>query len=252
MWTDLGVEQWVAAAAAVFAGGLVTGASGFGFALVTAPVLLWVVDPVTMVTTNLGLSVLTRLPIVFHDRRDIDATQTRVLVLGGLFGLPLGVALIGMLDSSSARIVVNAFVILFGAPFLLTPKRIPVLESPGPFRTGLVGMLSGALTTSSSLSGPPIVLWLTGQRLPRHAFRGTTSLVGVSLNVSGIALLLLAGRTTLGSLGIPMVLLPFAALGGYTGHRVLQRITDEAFVRMAAGLVVLASTGGITVTLMQP
>lgn len=251
MLGELGLIQWLAAATAVFAGGLITGVSGFGFALVTAPVLLWIVDPVTMVTTNLVLSVLTRLPIVVHDRSHLDQAQTTWLAVGGTFGLPLGIVLIGMLDGDSAKVIVNMFVIVFGAPFLLAPQRIPTLAAPGRTVTSLVGLVSGILTTSSSLSGPPVVLWLTSQRLVRHAFRVTTSLVGIILNVIGLALLVSVGKTAIGSLGIPLVLFPGAALGGYIGHRVLQRISDGTLVRVAAAVVVSAGAIGIIASLLS-
>lgn len=246
---DLTGAQWLAAVLAVFGGGLVIGVGGFGSSLIAAPVLIWVLEPTAMVVTNLSLAILTRIPIIVRDRGRVRQPLTRQLVVGGLLGLPLGVALLSMLSSHGAKLFLSALVVVFGMPYLLIPDRIAPITSARSIWSTLIGLVSGVLTTSSSLSGPPVVLWLSNQRLPKHAFRVTTSVVGTVLNIAGIVLLIATGKVALSSLALPVVLLPAAAIGALLGDQLLGRLSEVVFTKGTACLVIFAGLTGLTLAL---
>lgn len=246
---DPTVLQWTLVAAAVLVGGLLTGASGFGFALATTPVLIWLLDPITLVVANLCLSVPLRLPIVAADVRHLNRAIAGPLIVGGLLGLPLGVALLELLSRENAKLMLSLTVVVAGLSYLASPEWIAPVRRGRVVWGALVGLASGALTTSSSLSGPPVVLWLANQQLDKRRFRVTMSVTGLVLNVVGLLLLLTMGRAGPSLLILPLILLPVAAGGAMIGHRVLRQLTDRGLARVAACIVVLSGAIGIVVLL---
>lgn len=246
---DLSPAQWVIAIAACLAGGVATGGGGFGFALVTTPVLLWVLPPPLIVLTNLAMSVVLRVPLIWSDRRHVVGRQAVLLGVGGLIGLPLGVVLLSRVDGNALTTVTHALIILLSATYLVSADRMPRLADRAGLARLLVGIGSGALNTSISVSGPPLVLWLLNQRLSGRAFRATMSVLGLGMNLLGVVLLIRSGTAEPAWLALSAAALPAAALGALLGHVVLKRLSQAVFVRASAVLVVVTSAVGLLVSL---
>jgi uncharacterized membrane protein YfcA len=103
-----------------------------------------------------------------------------------------------------------------------------------------VGLTSGALTTSTSVSGPPIVLWLERQGLSPADFRAALAWSFLALNAAGWAVVLVAGGGDVVGLG---TLLPLAALviAGHALGAVAFRRLDRRRFRAAVLALVLAA-----------
>lgn len=246
---DLGPAQWAITIAVCMAGGVATGGGGFGFALVTTPVLLWVLPPPLIVLTNLAMSVALRVPLTWSERRHVVGRQAALLGVGGLIGLPIGVVLLTRLDGRVLTTAAHAVIILLSTTYLVGAERLPRLPDPGGLGRVLVGIGSGALNTSVSVSGPPLVLWLLNQQLSGRPFRATMSVLGLGLNLIGVVLLIRTGAAELSWLVVTAAALPAAALGTVLGHVVLGRLSQAVFVRAAALFVVVTSATGLLVAL---
>jgi uncharacterized membrane protein YfcA len=112
------------------------------------------------------------------------------------------------------------------------------------------GFFSGALTTSISISGPPLVLWLEAQRLTPAEFRATLAAAFLTLNLVGVAILLatnsgatldavpLAGLLALVVVGYGLGALAFRRLdAGYFSTIVLGLVICTGIASVAAGLI---------------
>lgn len=249
MTADLGTAHWTVVLLVTALGGFVTGTSGFGFALVTTPFLLWVLPPPLIVVTNLAMSVALRLPLVWADRRYVAGRQALLIAVGGLIGLPLGVALLTGLTERSLTIGAQATIVVLSLGYLVGADRLPRLPDPSGLGRVLVGISSGVLNTSVSLSGPPMVLWLLNQQLSGRPFRATVSVVGLVLNVVGVVLLIRSGSAAIDWLVVAASALPGAALGLFVGNSLLHRLPHRAFVRGVALFVVLSSLTGLLLAL---
>lgn len=245
MIPQIGPVAWTVTVLAAVAGGFATGTGGFGFALVTTPVLLLVLPPPLIVLTNLAVSVVLRVPLLWSDRRHIVGRQAALIGVGGLIGLPLGVLLLTRLDARALTIGAHVVIIVLSVVYLVGAKRVPRLPDPGGLGRVLVGIGSGALNTSVSVSGPPLVLWLLNQELSGRAFRATVSAVGLGLNLVGVVLLIRAGTAQVSWLLVAAAALPAAALGTALGHAMLGRLSQAVFARAAALFVVVTSITGL-------
>lgn len=243
--TDLSTAQWSVIAVVSVLGGFVTGAGGFGFGLVTTPILLWFLPAPMVVVMNLATSVALRIPLLWVDRLHVSLRHAAPMALGGVVGMPLGLLVLAHFTAGQIRIWAGTVVIAMSIAQLVGSDRLPPLRPLRGVTALSVGTASGALNTSISLSGPPMVLWLLNQRVNGRPFRGTISAASLFLNGGGVILLVHAGFAELSWLSILVVACPAAAAGTYLGHAVLSRISAQAFSRLAAAAVVVVS--GLTV-----
>ena len=237
--------QWFVVLTVIFLGGVAMGVGGFGFALVTTPALLWVMPIPIVMVTNLTLSVLLRLPLIYHDRHHLNRPIAKSLIIGGIAGLPVGILLLHQLSPSDIKLYASATIMLLGLPYLVSAQRIPQWHRHVRASAGGVGLVSGMLTTSTSVGGPPVVLWLMNQRVMEREYHGTVSSVALTLNSSGVAVLVGTGSTAMGSLLLPLVLLPIAALGTFLGDRILKHLPIWLFTRIIASLIIVSGFVGV-------
>ncbi len=90
------------------------------------------------------------------------------------------------------------------------------------------GLASGALTTSVSLSGPPLVLWFRARGLTPAEMRASLAAAFLFLNLVGAALLFAAGEDF--DAFQPDVLVPLLALvvaGHLLGSWLFRRVDAE-------------------------
>src|SRR5918997_353574 len=156
----------VLVAVATFAGAAMQSATGFGFALVLSPALFATLDPAEAVSALLVLGLPLGL-LVLADTR-LDAVRWREIgpaLLAAIPGLGLGAGVLAPASKPLLQVVVGVTVL---AAVVWQARRrsleagaeAPRRAAVGPRAGVAAGLASGALTTSISLSGPPLVLWL--------------------------------------------------------------------------------------------
>lgn len=242
---DISMFQWVVVAAVFLVGGFVTGAGGFGFGLVTTPILLWILTAPMVVVTNLATSVALRVPMLWVDRPFINLRQAAPLIVGGALGMPLGLVVLSRFSNEEVRLSAGVLIIVMSACQLIGSERLPPVNPLGGLTGMSVGVASGALNTSISLSGPPMVLWLLNQRMHGKAFRGTMSSASLLMNATGIWLLIHAHLAKASWLWLPVAAYPAAAVGAWLGNNALRHMSPRIFSRVAASGVILASAVAI-------
>jgi len=244
----------VAAAGAVMAGAAVQSALGFGFALVAAP-LLYAAAPSPeqavglMVVLGLEVSLLTLLT----ERRRPHPVWADVLpvVAWSLPGALAGVAVLRALDAVALQLLVTVGVLAALAVNLRARHR-PAPAHPSEPRARwarpLAGISSGALNTSTTTGGPPLVLLLMARGLDPQAVRDTltTAFVGFAA-VSAGALALTGTREAAPDAVWLAALVPLCAVGQVAGRPLFARLaaghsyervlTTVLLVTVAAGLV---------------
>jgi uncharacterized membrane protein YfcA len=105
------------------------------------------------------------------------------------------------------------------------------------FAGWIAGVTSGALTTSISVSGPPLVLWLEGQGVSPGEFRATLAASFLALNVVGGAIVVAAGGSGAVRPDVVLGLLALALVGHFIGNRAHRRLAGPRFRLVALALV---------------
>jgi uncharacterized protein len=246
------------AAAAVLAGAAVQSATGFGFALVAGPALFAAFDPYEAVSALLALGLALNVVVL------LDAGPGPVrwrplapLLAAAVPGLVLGVLVLEAFSKAALQLVVGVAVVVavlvqvhLGREEARTSDA-SIASAPGPGSAALTGLVSGGLTTSISVSGPPIVLWLDARGARPAEFRATLAAAFLALNFAGWVALLVGGGV--GELADASVLLPLFALvvaGHFAGAALFRRLDGGLFRVIVLALVVVAglasAAAGIT------
>jgi uncharacterized protein len=237
----LSTALFVALFAALLAG-VVTGLTGFGLALISTPILLFVYEPRTVVVLTVILSIFISAAVVWDSWHEARRRLVLALLIPALFGIVVGTVVLGVIDPVYIRLGVGAIVV-FSALLLVRDVRLP--GSNTRWGTLVAGSASGALSTSTGLAGPPIVLLLASRGLPKHEFRGTSALYFLPMSIAGLAVLAARGLIEAPEVPLGLVLIPAAIAGKAVGTALLRHVSEKAFRAITLGLVILTGTLGV-------
>ncbi|MDQ1256532.1 MAG: uncharacterized protein QG656_1128, partial [Candidatus Hydrogenedentes bacterium] len=155
--------------AIAFIAGMTQGCTGFGLALVAAPCMMLVLDPRIVVPSVVLLSTVNTALVAYDARRHIRLWLVVPLALGGIVGFPFGAHALTALNASTIKVFVGIFVILFATALLAGWRKPLPMKTPFLLPVGVAGGFLGGCT---SMGGPPVILFLSNQDLPKDAFRG--------------------------------------------------------------------------------
>jgi uncharacterized membrane protein YfcA len=239
----------ILAAAAALVGASVQSATGFGFALILSPAMLAMLGPHEAVTALLVLGLALNLLLLFGDGGEPGAVRWRAvgpMLLAALPGLGAGLLLLAIISKPGLQLIVGAAVV---AAAIVQVRGSPAQAAAGVREPTLrsacaVGLASGALTTSTTVSGPPIVLWLQSQGIAAAELRASLAASFLGLSVAGVALLAAGGALRLE----PEVVLPLlgmTVLGHLLGARALRGLDPSRFRSAVLALVVAAGLASL-------
>lgn len=159
---------------------LLQGIVGFGFALVATPLCLIFLEKETVISSMLVVSVILNGFLTREIKEQVDFKLLIYLFLSSLLGMPLGVWVLKIVPTQQMRISVGSLAIFFTAFLYFSNFKLPTNN----LLTVIAGFFSGLLNTSTSMSGPPVVLLFTNQ---------VTTFQRVSFGLISIPFVLLAG-----------------------------------------------------------
>ncbi len=234
------------AALAVLIGAALQTATGWGFALVVAPILLVVFSPAETVTTVIVVSFALALITLLTDRgaREVLVKPTLLIALGAVPGVVAGVLVLRAFSKEALQVTLGAAVLLTALSQVRQARPEP--RAPGERAGVAVGALAGVLTTSVTISGPPLVLWLQRAGVPRRQTRDTLIACFLLLNILGSGALLAFGQLEVaGGVADLVLLLGAAALGQLAGRYVFDRLSERRFRDLGLALAVAAGTASL-------
>jgi len=244
----LGTYTLVFAVLIVLLAAFVRAVSGFGYALLATPLLTFVFEAKSVVVMNVILAGVTSVLLLFQMRRHVDIRRVAFMGLGSILGVPIGAYLLSRLDPSIIKLAIAVLVIPFSILLLLGHsyqfKRDTLI-------CGVAGFISGILGASTSLSGPPVVLFLLNQGLVTQRFVGTLAAYFLFIGIISIGAFSSLGMVTTGLLTKVAILLPTLFLGTYVGIKVLPRINADLFRKIVSSLVSVTALVIIVSVLMD-
>lgn len=233
------------AALAVFAGAVLQSATGFGFALVAAPILFALLGPREAVTAGVLLGLLLNVLTLATERRRPAALRrdAALLVAWSLPGLALGaLALRELSERLLSGLVALAVLAALGLR-VRSRSRSRDGEGVAPRRrvwwAPAAGVTSGALSTSTSLSGPPLVFYLLARGAAPGAMRDTLAVTFVVQALLGFPALLLTG--TFDPPAGVWALLAAGLAGHLLGRRAFAWLRGERYERAVLALLAVTA-----------
>jgi uncharacterized membrane protein YfcA len=227
-------------ALAVFTGAFINALSGFGFALITVPLMTLAVGPKDAVVLSTIVGLVSNSTVLWRNRAAVERPVAGRLLAGSLLGMPIGVVALSRMAEQPLEVMI-AVVVLASVVLLGSGVRF---SHPHAATDVATGFLSGMFNTSIGIGGPPVVMLLAGRGLPKAAFRATAVTVFTLSGAVALVLFGLAGRYDRSVLVAAVVALPAMPLGFVVGDRVHHRVPEERF--RALVLALLATTALMT------
>ena len=140
------------------AGGFVSGLAGFGTALLTLGIWLYVLPPAIAVPLVLICSIVAQTSTLPAIWRSIDFKLVWPFLIGGLLGVPLGTMLVAHADPRIFKLSVGVLLLVFPAALYFQPHRL-ALSFGGRVADAGIGFAGGILGGLAGLSGPLPILW---------------------------------------------------------------------------------------------
>ena len=221
------------AALATFAAAALQSASGFGFALIAGPALFALLEPEEAVATVLAMGIAINALMLAGERRPREIRRGDLVVplAAAVPGLVLGTLLLRALDKEVLQVAVGLSVIA-ATVLQARPRPLPV-RRPDAAGAGLgdaaMGLTVGVLTTSTSVNGPPLLLWLLARGASPVEVRDTLAVAFIALNAAGMAAVILAAGTLAVLDAEVLALVPLIGAGWLAGRYVFGRLGAERF-----------------------
>jgi uncharacterized membrane protein YfcA len=230
----------------VLAGALLASATGFGFSLLSAPLLFALLGPPRAVGVLLLLGVEVNALILAGERRRPRPLlrDCAVLLAWAAPGTVVGVVVLRALSAIALQLALTAAIL---ATLLLRrrrrrePLRTPLWAAPA------AGLASGALTTATTTNGPPLIVYLLGGGHDPARVRDTLTFCFVCLFGLGTLALWLTGTSEAEpDLGLVAILAPAVLAGQVLGRRAFAQLAaGDRYERVLTGVLLAAVALGL-------
>lgn len=206
---------------------LIKGVTGFGFALVALPPLLFFYSPSeiipVLVICNLFASV-----VMILQKRDYPrlAKGLNQMIIYGAICAAFGALVLKNVPSALLKYSLGSIFIVMTLISLIRPKR----KRHYKLHTyKIVGGIIGLLTASVSVSGPPLALFLQSTGITNKQFRMAFAWFNVFTAAVAVAAYAIAGLIHTQQLRMVLYFIPILYLGSFVGKRLNAFIPEKLF-----------------------
>ncbi len=229
----------VLGALVVLSATFLAGVVGFAYGLVALPLLLLVGVPlVDVVVINLVIGLASRLSVVARRHADVTWARARLLLLGCVPGVLLGVLTRDRLDTEVIQLA--AGVVTLVAVSLIARGGIKSQpRSSTPPVVVVAGGLGGFLGATTSLNGVPPALLLTGDRASARSMVADLAVYFVIGNIVTLLILSQSGQAPSSWVWSALVLwVPVGLAGNLLGVALGPKMPYALFRRLTIAVIV--------------
>ena len=234
------LSAWLIVLVGAFAGGLVSGLTGFGTGITALPIWLCALapalaSPLVVICSLIGQA--QTLPTIWHA---IDFRRCLPFIAGGLAGVPFGAYLLPFVSIPIFRLVVGTLLVVY-CGFTLAGRFTFRVRSGGRAADASIGLVGGVFGGLAGLSGPPITIWAGLRGWAKDERRAVFQAFNTSILTFALVAQAVAGLMTIELAELVLVALPGTVIGSWIGRRAYDKLNAAKFEK--AVLVVLFLSG---------
>jgi len=211
--------------------------TGFGFSIMATPFLLLLFDPREAIQLNLVLSLFISIALILNIRKDVNWAIFRRFVIGSFLGLPLGISIFLLLDMTLLKLVVSFLIISLTILLILNWRTRQTVH-----RDFFVGGLSGILTTSMGMPGPPLLLYFSGTNTDKATLRATTLAFYLFIYLASLIFQTMFAGSSIDMWLLSLKALPIVIVGLIFGQLLYNRIDQRMFQIITYILLFISGT----------
>ncbi|PEC12594.1 hypothetical protein CON55_01640 [Bacillus toyonensis] len=198
--------------------------TGFGFSIMATPFLLMLFLPQETIQINIILSLIISISLIWKIRMDVDFILLKRFIFGSIAGVPFGILIFISVNINSFKLTISILLLLLT---LLQICNVKVRSTP--FRDFVVGGLSGLLTTSIGMPGPPLLLYFTGTATEKEKLRATTLAFYLFIYFISLLTQILFTGTDITIWKSSFYAIPIVFLGLFIGQIIFKWLNQQVF-----------------------
>ncbi|MGL5206413.1 MAG: sulfite exporter TauE/SafE family protein [Acidaminococcaceae bacterium] len=219
----------------IFAASLVQAVTGFGFALVAAPFLTFVMGAKETVIFLLFSGMFMKSIMFVKTWKDGSLSQVLLLFVGSILGALPGAYFLKNASASSVKVFIGLS-LLAATIALIKNFKVQIVHKRLTQLT--YGFVSGFCGASAGLNGPPIVCYYLNENLPKELMRANLVRFFLLGNAGTLLLSYFFGSFHPAEmLNITLLSIPAMLAGWALGERIFYKINPLIFKRLTIATV---------------
>ncbi len=229
----------IVSAVTLFIGATVLSTVGFGIGMTTIPVLLFILEPQTVIVVVNSVSLALFVLIVYQNREELPVRSVGPWALAGLTGVPVGVLVLRDSDAGLLKIAITTVTI---ALTLVVAFNVRARFPNGRAAGLVIGFLVSVTLNALGIGGPIMALYVLTQNWSRNAVRGSLSLYFLFVEAAGVVGYGAAGLLTTERIALILIAVAPVTLGFWLATHLVKRMNDVVF-RRATVVAIIGMSG---------
>jgi uncharacterized membrane protein YfcA len=215
--------------------GFVQGLSGFAFGLVAMSVWAWGIEPRLAAAMSVFGALTGQILAAITVRRGFHLGRLLPFVIGGLLGIPIGVAILPRLDVPLFKAMLGTLLVVW-CPVMLVAGNIRIAFG-GRIADGVAGAIGGMMAAIGGFAGTIPTLWCTFRGFDKDEQRVIIQNFNLSILAVTMATYVGTGLVTRDMLPMFAIVAPAVVLPVLLGARLYIGISAIAFRNIVLGLL---------------
>ena len=225
----------VVSAVTLFMGSTVLSTIGFGIGMTTIPILLFILEPQTVIVVVNTVSVALFILIVHQNRDELPFRRVGPWAAAGLLGVPVGVLILKDSDAGLLKIAITSITIVLTLVVAFNVRA----RIPSGLLVGLVVAFVVSVTLNAlGIGGPIMALYMLTQNWSRNAVRGALSLYFLFVESAGVVGYGITGLLTTERIALILIAVVPVTLGFLLATYLVKRMNDVVFRRATVAAII--------------
>lgn len=213
---------------AVFSAAFLQSITGFGFAIVTAPILMFFYPAKFVVILMFLLSSVTNFMQMVILWRNAIMSIVLGLVCGSVIGQQLGVHVYNGITDGELKTIISILILISISFIQLFKIKLKLC-----FRNSfIVGFFSGVMAIITSMAGPPIIIYFLCSDIAAVSIRGTCVVFFMISNIIAMITFVLNGVDFTPVIDEVEMLIPAVILGIIIGQKAFTYMNDAVVKKL--------------------
>ena len=197
---------------------------GFGFAIISMPLLILIFPAKTMAAVLALSSLVSRLQVVYKMKKYINFEIIIIPIIASLVGRTLGINLLMVLNEEILKLILSLTIILIAAYFIFFRKKYKIKANS--INGSIFGMLSGVLGGMFNTGGPPIVTYYLSVLSDKYTYAGSIQFTFVIGNLYSVILHTIYGNFDISAISLVLISIFSVTLGSFIGCKVVKKVEN--------------------------
>jgi uncharacterized membrane protein YfcA len=219
-------------------------ATGFGFGLIAVPVFLLILNSAAAIQITMIIVLCMSIADWMKLKGQGSRHLLNWLVIGMVLGFPFGIYIFLHFELHLIKIILALVIIIFsGFNLIRLFSKGSMVESHSSRQSRwaitLTGYLSGLLTTSIAMPGPPVMLYMVHKGFDKTVIRATILTFFIFAYAGAVLLQLVTVGISTSTWMTSLSLVPVGLIGVICGHALALKINQKLFQEIVLIILIL-------------